>query len=281
MKFNFRIRLFVGDEYKPLRLIPLALWALLAAGVAGQLAFHHYLAPEPRITARDFSQPPSAAALRATAFGDYATLSKVLALWVQAFDNQPGASIPFNQLDYDALGQWLDRAVALDARAAYPHFLMSKIYTATHNEPRRRKSVAWVRRHFLARPDARYEWMTYIANFAKYELKDDDLAFALARQLNAHTTPGAVPDWVRQLEIYYLQGHDQFEAAADLLLARLQAGEVTEPQEFIYLSDQLERLLKDSARARQLSREEFNRRIDIIENLRADFLQQHGVTAEA
>lgn len=279
---HFRIRLFVADEYKPLRLIPLYLWALLTAGIGGQLAFHHYVAPTPKVTVEHFSQPPSAGVFRALAFGEHATLSKLLSFWVQAFDNQPGVSIPFRELDYDALGQWLDRAVALDEKAEYPHFLMAKVYSSVIEEgnARRYKAADWVRRQFAARPNERYEWMAYMTNLMMYEVEDSDLAFEMAKELHEKTEVDKVPSWVRQLEIYFLKGHDKFEAAADLLYARLQAGEVTEPQEFVFLTDRLEEMLKNSTRTGKISREELNRRIDVIEQLRIDFLKQHNLEAQ-
>ena len=40
-------------------------------------------------------------------------MSKILNLWLQAFDNQPGVSLSFHQLDYPRLSLWLDTILEL------------------------------------------------------------------------------------------------------------------------------------------------------------------------
>ena len=43
-----------------------------------------------------------------------------MTLYLQAFDNQPGVSIPFRDLDYRRVTQWLETILALDAAGQYP-----------------------------------------------------------------------------------------------------------------------------------------------------------------
>ncbi len=48
---------------------------------------------------------PSVPLLRATSLDEPIALSKMLMLYLQAFDNQPGISIPFREMDYDRVEQ--------------------------------------------------------------------------------------------------------------------------------------------------------------------------------
>ena len=223
---RFRFRLFIKDEYRPLRAVPKWLWAGAVLALAAQLFFHAQLLSAPQLSARDLQlqRPPSDAVLRILALGDRLALARVLMLNLQAFDNQQGTSISFADLDYDRLGEWLDRITALDEKSEYPHFSAAKIYTSVSDKSRQRKMVQWVRRHFANAPDARWEWMAHAANFAKYKLKDDALALELAREIRALSTAGKVPGWTRQMEVFFLESANEYEAAANLLAKLLAAG---------------------------------------------------------
>ena len=242
---RFRFRLLVKDEYQPLSVIPVALWLLLVFMLAAQLAFHHF-SEEARADVRKFhlSVPPPEGVLQAAAFGDGPALARLLMLNLQGFDNQQGRSLSFRELDYGRLGEWLDRIVALDERSEYPHFSAAKIYTNVADDGRRRTIIEWVRRHFRDEPDVRWEWMAHAANFAQHVMKDQSLAISMARELREKTTPGAVPGWARQMEVFLLENKNEYEAAASLLFNLLQAGEVTEPIEFSFLLGRLEGMAK-------------------------------------
>ena len=188
MKKKFRLRLFVGEEYQPLRVVPFWLWAMLFVALAGQVAFANLILPPPQARAEALRPPPSDAVLRLFAFGDTPMLARVVMLNLQGYDNQRGVSVPFRQLDYHLLGKWLDGIVALDERADYPHFSAAKIYGVVNDNERRRKMITWVRRQFAHRPDARWEWMAFSTNLAGYTLKDEKLATAMARQVQRLAT---------------------------------------------------------------------------------------------
>lgn len=271
---RFRLRLFVAEEYKPLRSVSPWLWLLTIGAFAGQIAFHYYL-PPPASQAVALETPPSDAVFRLSALGEPTTLAKLLAMRIQAFDNQPGISIPFREMDYDIIGEWLDRIVALDERAEYPHFLMAKIYSAVNDNERRRIAAEWTRRQFLKMPAARWEWMAYVTNMAKHVIKDDALALTLARELRENISPDDdVPGWTRQMEIFFLENQDEFSAAAAMLEHQLESGEVREPQEFQFLSERLEKLIKKSYEAGDIGREQAFERIDKIQKLTEQYLQQ-------
>lgn len=272
---RLRLRLFVADEYKPLRQVPPVMWLLTLGMLAAQIAFAVLLLPPPEVRQSDYTPPPSTHILRAAALGEPETLAKLLVLNLQAFDNQPGVSVPFAELDYAILGDWLDRIVDLDPRAEYPHFLMAKVYAVVNDVPRRRLSAVWVWRQFLNRPDDRWWWMAHGTNFTKHILKDDAMALEMARDLRRHTTPGQIPNWPRQMEAFFLENQDEFDAAAAILFNQLEAGEITDPQEFQFLVGRLEGILRDMLEAGKFASErQFQTKLTQLEQLHQDFLSQ-------
>lgn len=272
---NFRLRLFVSEEYKPLRLVSPLLWAITLLAITAQIVFSIYLLPPPAAIARDYAAPPPPQTLRVAAFGAPATLAKLLALNIQTHDNQPGISIPFAQLNYDKLGQWLDRAVSLDERAEYPHFLMAKVYSAVRNNPRRYIAVTWVWRQFLRLPNERWWWMAHATNFVKHELKNDEMALLMAQDLRQRLTPGKTPNWPRQMEAFFLENNSEFDAAAAILQNQLAAGEITDPQEFAFLLDRLEGIIQKMYDQGHIqTRSALNQKLTTVQTLRQNFLNQ-------
>ena len=280
---RFRFRLFLKDEYRPLRAAPRGLWAAGILALAAQLCLHKY-ASAPQVSERDLqlSRPPAEILLHAAAFGDSPSLGRVLMLNLQAFDNQQGVSILYTDLDYDILGLWLDRIVALDEKSEYPHFTAAKIYTAPPDEPRRRKMVEWVRRHFRAAPDERWEWMAYVTNLVRYQIKDESLALEMAREIRALTSPGKTPGWARQMEVFFLENDSEYAASANLLANLLEAGEVTDPSEFSFLLTRLEEIVEKMAhRGEVRSTAELRKIQEQMRALREKFLAQYGESPAA
>lgn len=275
---RFRFRLFVKDEYRPLRAAPRGLWALMAFALAMQLWFHQHLGP-PKVSERELqlSRPPAEELLHAAAFGDPFALARALMLNLQAFDNQQGVSIKYGDLDYDILGLWLDRIVSLDEKSGYPHFTAAKIYTSPKDEARRRKIIEWVRKHFRERPNERWEWMAHATNFVRHQMKDGPLALEMAREIRALTAPGKVPGWTRQMEAFFLENDSAYKASASLLANLLAAGEVKDPAEFSFLLQRLEEIAKKMALSGEVRDAAEIDRIDAqLRGLREKFLEQFG-----
>lgn len=275
---RFRFRLFVKDEYRPLRAVPRMLWAALTAAFVAQLWFHDFIGP-PKVSERglQLSPPPARELLQAAAFGDPLALGRILMLNLQAFDNQQGVSIKYTDLDYDILGEWLDGIVSLDEKSEYPHFTASKIYTAPKSELHRRKMIAWVRNQFRARPNDRWEWMAHAVKLARYELEDGALALEMAREIRDLTDPDKVPGWTRQMEVFFLESDSEYTASATLLANLLEAGEVKDPAEFRFLLDRLEEIAAKMIQSGKVRNEAEIDKIDSqLRDLREKFLQQFG-----
>ena len=82
-------------------------------------------------------------------------------LYLQAFDNQPGISIPFMQLDYPRVAQWLDASLDLDPLTQYPLLMASQLYAQVPDETRTRYMFEFVYRRFLEDPNRRWRWLAH------------------------------------------------------------------------------------------------------------------------
>ncbi|KPK17571.1 MAG: hypothetical protein AMJ67_12970 [Betaproteobacteria bacterium SG8_41] len=224
---------------RPVAAVPRAVIALLAAALALQIALGT-LRPQPSARAEALSAPPAAAALRALAFGEPIAFAAVLTLHLQAFDNQPGISIPFAQLEYSRVSQWLEAILGLDPVSQYPLFMAAQLYGQVPDEAKQRQMCELVRHEFEKDPDRRWRWLAHCAIMAKHRLRDTRLALAYADAIARRAT--RAPSWARQMRIFVLEDMGEAEAAAILLGGLLASGEVTHPQEIHFLMERLKQL---------------------------------------
>lgn len=273
-KFRFRLRLFVEEEYRPLRATRPALWLALALCLAAQAGHNAAFLPQPTARAEDLSRPPGEGVFRVAALGDPAALSRAVMLSLQSFDNQPGISVPFQDLNYEAVTEWLSIASALDPRSDYPHFAATRAYGGVRDPARKRVMIEWIRGEFVQDPVRRWEWMAHAVTDARHGLlKDRALSLELARQLREKTKPGEAPNWARQMEAFLLRNDDEYAAASELMLNLLEEGEIQDVHEYRLMYDRLREMLeKTEARDELASCRELKR----LENRLAPLMEAQG-----
>ena len=234
-------RWFDRGSERPVADVPPALRAALVMAILAQLVLAA-LQPPPVAQAEALPQPPSAGALRALSLGDPVALAQGLTLYLQAFDTQPGVSIPFLQLDYERVEAWLSRALELDPGGQYPLLLASQVYAQVPDAVRQRRMLDLVYRRFLEDPAQRWRWLAHATIMAKHRLHDPQLALMYARALRERTQPDEAPGWARQLEIFIHEDMGQYQAAKVLLGGLLDSGAVTDPHELRFLIQRLEQI---------------------------------------
>ena len=159
--------------------VPRPALAVLAGVLALQIAWQA-MQPRPVGRAEALPQPPASAILRAASIGETIAAAHWLALYLQAFDNQPGISIPFQDLDYGKVIGWLSTIVDLHPGGQYPLMMASQLYAQVPDEKRERMMMAFVHRAFLSDPESRWRWLAHCAIMAKHRLKDPTLALRYA-----------------------------------------------------------------------------------------------------
>ncbi len=220
--------------------VPRVLWLALCALLVLQVGYRA-AQPPPAVRVRPLPSPPSLTQARLAALGDPVLLAKSVMLWLQAFDRQPGVSVAFRELDYDALARWLELVLALDPGAELPLLAASRIYAEVPDPARSRRMLALVHREFAADPGRRWPWLAHAVYVARHRLHDDALALVYARSLARAGAP-AIPDWARQLEIFVLEDLGELQAARVLLGGLLASGNLRDRQQEAFLRERLAEL---------------------------------------
>ena len=229
------------DNERPIGAVPWPIIVLLAATLALQVSWATYRV-QPTVRAQALPEPPSTAMLRVISLGEPEVLARVLMLWLQAFDYQPGISIAFRELDYAKVEAWLDRMLALDPHFQYPLLAASRLYGEVRDPDKQRRMLEFIAAHFDADPPHRWQWLAHAVYLAKHRLGDYDYALSLARKLTAADDSAAIPNWARQMHIFVLEDMGEVESAKVLLGGLLDSGEITDPHERRFLSQRLHEL---------------------------------------
>ena len=226
------------DE-RTLQSVPPAVNVLLAAALVLQLLWHG-LQPSPRARAEALPPAPDMASLRAVSLGEPIAAAQLLLLYLQAFDNQAGVSIPFLDLDYSRVTGWLNAALRLDPQSGYPLMMASQLYGQVPDAGKQRAMCDFVHAQFLDSPDTRWRWLAHCAIMAKHRLKDPALALRYATDITTHA--GGASGWARQMRIFILENMGETASAKVLLGGLLATGEVTDQSEMHFLSERLKAL---------------------------------------
>lgn len=227
----------------PPRTPPLLVTFLLVAGLVLQLLWGNLRHP---LTAKAQDMPPPSAPvlLQLAALGDRVAFARILMLWLQNFDNQPGLAIPFRNLDYNNLVQWLETILTLDPKSEYPLFAAIHGYAGIPDPARTRIMLNFVHRQFLLDPANRWRWLAFAAVNARHRLDDTQLALRYLDELFPRVQQGTLPRWVLGVRLSILHTTGQLESARQLIGGLLFHGEIRSSTEINFLSDWLEKLEK-------------------------------------
>lgn len=218
--------------------LPRRVLALLAVALLAQLWWASARrAPELSIT--PLSPPPTAAALRVASLNEPALAARLMMLWLQAYDYQPGVSLPFRSLDYATIEAWLARMLELDPSFQYPLLAAARLYGEVDDAPRQRRMLAFIAHSFADDPARRWPWMAHAVFIAKHRLHDLPLALELAQALARDDDHGAIPAWAKQMRIFVLEDLGELESAKVLLGGLLASGKIADRHERHFLTERL------------------------------------------
>jgi len=231
---------------RPVSDVPKSVKWLLVLSFVLQLIWHGFQQPVVA-KAKDLAPPLSTRSYVMSSLGEPIAAAKYLNLWLQAFDNQPGASLSFHQLDYPRLTQWLDTILELDPDGHYPMLVASRVYGSVKNPEKQRIMTDYVFSKFIEEPNKYWRWLAHAVITAKHELKDLDLALKYADALAEKATGENVPYWAKDMKIIVLEDMGQLEAAKVLVGALIDSGEITDPYELNFLTHKIATLEEKTA----------------------------------
>jgi len=226
---------------RPLSAVPRPLLLAFAACLVLQIAWGLAI-PKPTAQAQALPQAPDTRTLRLASLGEPIALAQLLALYLQAFDNQPGISIPFRKLDYTRVIAWLSPMLDLDPRGQYPLLMASQLYAEVPDEIRQRQMLAFIEQRFYADPQRRWPWLAHGAIVAKHRLHDLPLALRYAQGIARNATGKNVPHWAQQMPIFILEEMGEAQSAKIMLGALLASGSISDPHEIHFLTGRLKAL---------------------------------------
>lgn len=243
------IRHYIEKE-RPVSDVPLPVIVILLVALAIQLFWHSQQQPIVA-KAEDLPRPMSTRAYVMSSFGEPVAAAKVLNLWLQAFDNQPGISIPLHSLDYDVVTDWLDTILELDPRGHYPMLVAARVYGSVSVEEKQREMMDYIFYKFNEDPNKHWRWLAHAVITAKHELKDMQLALKYAHALTEKATGEGVPYWARDMKIIVLEDMGEVEAAKILVGGLIASGEITDPYELNFLQNKIHTLEDKMTKIRQ------------------------------
>lgn len=226
------------DKDRPVGDVPYLVTALLIITIGIQLVWHSQQEPIVAVAA-DLPLPKSARTYVISSMGEPIAMSKILNLWLQAFDNQPGLSISFRQLDYYRLTKWLDTILELDPQGVYPMLVAARVYGSIKNEERQRIMMEYIYFKFNQNPNRHWRWLAHAIITAKHKLKDMPLALKYADALAKKAYGKEVPYWAKDMKIIVLEDMGEVEAAKILVGGLIASGEITDSHELNFLEEKI------------------------------------------
>ncbi len=235
---------------RPLSDVPKPVKWLLVLALCLQL-FWHSLQDPVVARANDLAAPLSTRTYVMGSLGEPIAAAKILNLWLQAFDNQPGLSISFHQLDYPRLTKWLDTILELDPLGHYPMLVAARVYGSVKDPVKQRIMMEYVFNKFNEDPNKYWRWLAHVVITAKHELKDLDLALKYANALTEKATGENVPYWAKDMKIIVLEDMGEIEAAKILVGALISSNEITDIYELNFLTQKIAVLEQKAFKKRQ------------------------------
>ena len=229
----------IARDERPLAAVPAMVFAMLITALGLQITWQA-AQPRPVARAEALEAPPTVPVLRVASLGEPVALAQLVTLYLQAFDNQTGISIPFRELDYRRVIEWLETILALDPATQYPLLMATHLYGQVPDQARQRLMFDFVHTQFLRDPNHRWRWLANVTLACKHRLKDLPLALQYAREI-AQLAPDA-PPWARQLHIILLEDMGEVESAKIIIGGLLDGGQIKDPYELRFLIDRLRSL---------------------------------------
>lgn len=247
------MKLYVRQT-RDISFVPKIIWFVLLFSLLIQCLWH-FSFTRLEVKRYDLPVPAQSSLIRLVSLDDTVIAAKLVMLWLQAFDNQPGVSIPLKDLDYDRVIQWLDLILELDNKIQYPLLAAIRFYAEVQDVEKQRKMIRYISEKFIENPNDRWPFMTHAVFIAKHRIKDMQLALECAQLIRQYAKADNVPFWAKQMEIFVLEDMGELESAMILIGGLLESGELKDPHQRSFLGQRLEEIKQRAETGSSLSPE--------------------------
>ena len=197
------MKLFV-KQTRDLSFVPNSIWVALILSLFLQCLWHFSFS-RLEVKRYNLTIPPPSPLIRLASLDDPVSAAKLTMLWLQAFDNQPGVSIPLKELNYGRVVEWLDIIIELDSKIQYPLLAAIRFYAEVQDAEKQRMMISYVSEKFIDSPNERWSYMAHAVYVAKHRIKDLKLALECAKLIRQYAKGDNVPYWAKQMEIFILE----------------------------------------------------------------------------
>jgi hypothetical protein len=224
---------------RPIRQLPVSLLIGVMLILSVQMAFHHYREVSRKSSYRPLSSPLQASSYRGIAMGSEKLFGYLLAIRLQAHDNQAGMHFSYRRLDYHLLTNWLEQINRLDPATEYPMMLASRVYSQTRDKSQLAIILQYIERSFDVNPQLHWRRLAEASVIAKHQLGDLKLALGMAEKLASQPASVKMPNWARDIRFLLLAELNEYESAIVIIESLLQTDAVSDPDEKRFLLEKL------------------------------------------
>jgi tetratricopeptide (TPR) repeat protein len=197
---------------------------------------------------------PSKEMLKAFAFGDEEITFRYNAYMMQFLGDTFGRVTPLKDYDFARLYKWwsvLDEVNSLSDQVVY---VVAYYYSSTQNKKRDIPYVVdYLEQHSDRNPSLKWWWYYQAFYGAKFELKDDKRAIAIADKLANLPKELDMPIWTRQLKAFVYEDKGEYNQACEVIInvikdfgdSKINQGEMN--YIFYFITDRLRALIKKEA----------------------------------
>jgi hypothetical protein len=193
----------------------LALPLLLIGLLVGEATLASYLPLSKN--SGDIAAPPSFLAAKLSSLGEDAFFFRSHTLALQHAGNLDGEIVPYYQMDYPHLKDWLTLLDRFDGEAEITPMIAARLYGNSQNGADTKYVIDYLEARALAHPLSDWRWLGQAVYLARFRLKDQARAQTLAHELGS--MPISLPSWARDLEIFVMVDRGDKQGAKRLLAA--------------------------------------------------------------
>ncbi len=167
--------------------------------------------------------PPSQNFAAAYGLGDKGFAYRVNGLMLQNMGDTGGRVSALKDYNYERLSEWFFLQDSLDNRSEYIPYLAGFYFSGVQDPQKFRPVLKYLDKVGHHNFDEKWRWLAQAVFIARYQIRDLDIALALAKKLADLNRPG-MPAWVEKMPVYVMTAKGSKEDAYALMLEILKAG---------------------------------------------------------